>query len=278
VLFLNGIPVATAELKSDYTQSVQDAIDQYCYDRNPKTPGKNTAEPLLAFPGGALVHFAVSNSEVYMSPASPGPTACSCLSTRASTSAPATRPTRTAPPKAYLWEDIWDRDGWLEILGRYIIPVRNAKQHLEAWIFPRFHQLVATRKLVRAVLAEGLGGRYLIQHSAGSGKTNSIAWTAHFLADLHSATSMKLFDTVIVVSDRTVLDDQLRRAIESFERTKGVVAVITGEGASKSRELADALAAGKKIVVCTIQTFPLRDRRSAGAGRDQRQAVRGDRR
>jgi type I restriction enzyme, R subunit len=157
---------------------------------------------------------------------------------------------------AYLWETIWDRDGWLEILGRYIIPVRSAKQHLQDWIFPRFHQLVATRKLVHAVLMEGPGGRYLIQHSAGSGKTNSIAWSAHFFADLHNAANVKMFDTVLVVSDRTVLDRQLQAAIEGFERTKGVVAVITGEGASKSRELAEALSTGKKVVVCTIQTFP----------------------
>jgi type I restriction enzyme R subunit len=256
VLFLNGIPIATAELKSDYTQSVNDAVDQYRYDRLPKTPGRNTPEPLLSFPGGALVHFAVSNSEVRM---------CTRLEGAASFFLPFNRgqdfgagnpPNSHGAATAYLWEDVWRRDGWLEILGRYIIPVKNAKKQLTGWIFPRFHQLVATRKLVAAVLAEGPGGRYLIQHSAGSGKTNSIAWTAHFLADLHNTANAKLFDTVIVVSDRTVLDKQLRDAIESFERTRGVVAVITGEGTSKSQELAAALAAGKKIVVCTIQTFP----------------------
>ncbi len=106
------------------------------------------------------------------------------------------------------------------------------------------------------MLGEGQGGKYLIQHSAGSGKTNSIAWSAHFLADLHTASHEKLFDTVLVVSDRTVLDDQLQEAIFDFERTAGVVATIKGEGASKSGELAAALSGGKKIVVCTIQTFP----------------------
>jgi type I restriction enzyme R subunit len=106
------------------------------------------------------------------------------------------------------------------------------------------------------VLEEGPGGKYLIQHSAGSGKTNSIAWTAHFLADLHNAEHKKLFDTVLVVSDRTVLDSQLQEAIFDFERTAGVVASIKGESASKSGELAQALSGGKKIVVCTIQTFP----------------------
>ena len=256
VLFLNGIPIATAELKSDYTQSVQDAVDQYRYDRLPRTPGKNLPEPLLSFPGGALVHFAVSNSEVHMCTRLAGADSAFLPFNQGNNLGAGNPPNPNGAPTAYLWEQVWQRDGWLEILGRYIIPIRNQKKQLARWIFPRFHQLVATRKLVGAVLAEGAGGRYLIQHSAGSGKTNSIAWTAHFLADLHSAADAKLFDTVIVVSDRTVLDNQLQEAIESFERTKGVVAVIKGGGGSKSKELAEALAAGKKIVVCTIQTFP----------------------
>ena len=256
VLFLNGIPVATVELKSDYTQSVQDAIDQYRYDRLPKAPGRNTPEPLLAFPGGALVHFAVSNSEVHM---------CTLLAGADSKFLPFNRghdfgagnpPNPNGAPTAYLWQDVWQRDSWLEILGRYLVPVKDEKKRLKSWIFPRFHQLDATRKLVAQVLADGPGGKYLIEHSAGSGKTNSIAWTAHFLADLHDADHRKLFDTVLVISDRTALDKQLREAIESFERTPGVVAVITGDGGAKSAELAEALAAGKKIIVCTIQTFP----------------------
>ena len=256
VLFLNGIPLATAELKSDYTQSVQDAVDQYRIDRNPKTPGKNTTEPLLSFPGGALVHFAVSNKDVRMTSRLAGTDTSFLPFNQGHDHGAGNPPNPNGAATAYLWEKIWQRDGWLEILGRYIIPIRNAKQQLQAWIFPRFHQLAATRKLVAAVLKEGPGGRYLIQHSAGSGKTNSIAWTAHFLADLHDAADNKLFDTALVVSDRSVLDRQLREAIESFERTTGVVAVITGDGAAKSQQLAAALAAGKKIVVCTIQTFP----------------------
>jgi type I restriction enzyme, R subunit len=133
---------------------------------------------------------------------------------------------------------------------------RDEKKQIKKVIFPRFHQLDATRKLLAAVLAEGQGGKYLIQHSAGSGKTNSIAWSAHFLADLHSSSYDKLFDTVLVVSDRTVLDDQLQEAIFDFERTVGVVATIKGDDSSKSGQLATALSGGKKIVVCTIQTFP----------------------
>lgn len=255
VLFVNGIPVATAELKSHYTQSVQDAIYQYKTDREPVYKPRNMPEPLLAFPGGALVHFAVSNAEAHMT------TRLAGLDTVFLPFNQGNQGAAGNPPKAgiatdYLWKEVWQRDSFLQILGRYLVPVRNAKKQLSGWIFPRYHQLTATRKLVAAVLADGPGSKYLIQHSAGSGKTNSIAWTAHFLADLHDTRDQKVFDTVIVISDRTVLDDQLREAIMAFERTQGVVAVVTGEGASKSKELAEALAAGKKIVVCTIQTFP----------------------
>jgi type I restriction enzyme R subunit len=258
VLFLNGIPIATAELKSQYTQSVGDAIDQYRYDRLPKTPGSNLPEPLLSFPGGALVHFAVSNKEVHMCTLLAGADSKFLPFNRGDNFGAGNPPNPNGAPTAYLWEDVWQRDGWLEILGRYLVPVKDDKKRLRGWVFPRFHQLDATRKLVAEVLKDGPGSKYLIEHSAGSGKTNSIAWTAHFLADLHDAAhpKHKLFDTVLVVSDRTVLDKQLREAIESFERTPGVVAVITGGGAAKSAQLAEALAAGKKIVVCTIQTFP----------------------
>ena len=157
---------------------------------------------------------------------------------------------------SYLWEQVWQRDSWLEILARYLVTKKDDKKRITGVLFPRYHQLDATRKLVQAVLADGAGQKYLIQHSAGSGKTNSIAWTAHFLADLHDAANNKLFSTVLVVSDRTVLDTQLQEAIFDFERTAGVVATIKGESQSKSGELAEALSGGKKIVVCTIQTFP----------------------
>lgn len=270
VLFLNGIPVATAELKSDFTQSVGDAIDQYRFDREPKPKGQGGAEPLLSFPNGALVHFAVSNSEVYMTTRLEG-TATRFLPFNQGDNGGAGNPPYLPSPQpspvkgegvqfghrtAYLWEDIWAKDSWLEILGRYLVAQKDKKKQIKNLIFPRFHQLDATRKLLAAVLAEGQGGKYLIQHSAGSGKTNSIAWSAHFLADLHNAAHEKLFDTVLVVSDRNVLDSQLQEAIFDFERTSGVVATIKGDSASKSGELAAALSGGKKIVVCTIQTFP----------------------
>ena len=256
VLTINGLPVATVEIKTDYTQAVENAVYQYKTDRLPRVPGKNMPEPLLAFPGGALVHFALSNSETRMCTRLDGLHSVFLPFNRGDDGAAGNPPNPAGYATDYLWRRVWQRDSWLEILGRYIVPVRNTKKQLASWIFPRYHQLDGTRAIVRAVRDEGPGGKYLIQHSAGSGKTNSIAWTAHFLADLHDADNAKVFHSVVVVSDRNVLDAQLQEAIEAFERTKGVVAVIKGEGASKSQELPEALAGGKKIVVCTIQTFP----------------------
>jgi len=255
VLFLNGIPVATVELKTDNTQSIEDAVYQYKKDRHPQPKGQNV-EPLLTFPSGALVHFAVSSSHVKMTTKLAGP-ATDFLPFDLGDNGAAGNPLNPAGYRtAYLWERVWDRDGWLEILGRYMVAEKNEKKQLSKLIFPRYHQLDATRKLQQAVLADGPGDKYLIQHSAGSGKTNSIAWSAHFLADLHDANDEKVFDTVLVVSDRRVIDGQLQTAIYGFERTAGVVATIKGDQGSKSAELAEALSGDKKIVVCTIQTFP----------------------
>ncbi|HOY68985.1 MAG TPA: type I restriction endonuclease [Candidatus Ozemobacteraceae bacterium] len=256
VLFLNGVPVATAELKTDFTQSVGDAIDQYRFDRHPHPKGQ-PAEPLLSFPNGALVHFAVSNTEVHMVTRLDGP-ATRFLPFNQGDDGAAGNPVNPAGGHrtAYLWEQVWARESWLEILGRYIIAQRNKKKQIEKIIFPRYHQLDVTRKLQAAVLADGAGAKYLIQHSAGSGKTNSIAWSAHFLAELHDAEHRKVFDTVLVVSDRNVIDSQLQEALFDFQRTTGVVATITNKDGSKSGKLAEALSGDKKIVVCTIQTFP----------------------
>lgn len=255
VLFVNGIAVATTELKSDFTQSAQDAVDQYRFDRHPQPKG-GQVEPVLSFPGGALVHFAVSQTEVMMTTRLAGPATQFLPFNRGNQGAAGNTPNPDGFATAYLWEEVWARDSWLDILHRYLIGKRDDKKQLKAVIFPRYHQLDATRQLVADVLAQGPGQRYLIQHSAGSGKTNSIAWTAHFLADLHDTDHRKLFDSVLVVSDRTVLDAQLQEAIFDFERTTGVVATITNEHGSKSAQLSEALKTGKKIIVCTIQTFP----------------------
>ncbi|CAN7554241.1 type I restriction endonuclease subunit R [Neorhizobium tomejilense] len=276
-LFLNGVPVATLELKTDFTQSIADAIDQYRFDRLPQPKGQSR-EPLLSFPGGALVHFAVSNSEVHMTTRLAGP-ATRFLPFNKGDHGGAGNPTnQNGHRTAYLWEKVLERESLLEIVGRYVVAQRNAKNAITGLIFPRYHQLDATRKLAAAVRAEGPGGKYLIQHSAGSGKTNSIAWAAHFFADLHDETDTKLFSTVIVVSDRNVIDSQLQDALFGFERTTGVVATIRSEGGAKSGQLAEALAQGKKIIVCTIQTFPfaLDAVRELAATEDKRFAVIAD--
>jgi type I restriction enzyme R subunit len=283
VLFLNGVPVATAELKSSFTQSVTDAIDQYRFDRDPSPKGR-AAEPLLSFPRGALVHFAVSHTEVAVVTRLEGPATVFLPFNQGAAGAGRSGGKGNPPDPAgghrtaYLWRDVWARDGWLELLGRYLVAQRDKKGQITRVLFPRFHQLDVTRKLQAAVLADGPGARYLVQHSAGSGKTNSIAWTAHFLAELHDAEHRKVFDSVLVISDRTVIDTQLQEAIFDFERTTGVVATIKGEGGSKSAELAEALSGTKKIVVCTLQTFPfaLAEVRRLAATQGKRFAVIAD--
>jgi type I restriction enzyme, R subunit len=255
VLFVNGIAVATVEVKSDFTQSVEDAVAQYRFDRNPRPKG-GKVEPLLSFPCGALVHFAVSNTDVMMTTKLEGPNTRFLPFNKGHDDGAGNPPTPFGHPTYYLWEEIWQRDSWLEILGRYIVAERDEKKKLTRFLFPRYHQLDATRKLVAAVRSEGAGGKYLIQHSAGSGKTNSIAWAAHFLSELHDDANEKVFSTVIVVSDRRVIDGQLQEALFSFQRTTGVVETIKNDSGAKSGQLASALAAGKKIIVCTIQTFP----------------------
>ncbi len=259
VLFVNGIPVATVELKTDNTQRIEDAIWQYKTDRDPRPAGQ-APEPLLSFPSGALVHFAVSNREVQMTTRLEGPRTQFLPFNRGSDpggpNCGAGNPLSAGHATAYLWEEVWERHRWLEILGRYCIAERDKKKQIRRLVFPRYHQLAVTRLLLKAVLEEGPGLRYLIQHSAGSGKTASIGWSAHLLADLHDGADRKVFDTVLVVSDRSVIDTQLQETLENFERRKGVVASITSEKGIKSEQLAAALSGDKKIVVCTIQTFP----------------------
>ena len=277
VLFLNGIPVATVELKTDNTQSIEDAVFQYKNDRQPHPKGQS-AEPLLTFPSGALVHFAVSSSHVKMTTRLQGARTYFLPFDLGDNGAAGNPLNPDGYRTSYLWEQVWQRDSWLEILGRYMVAERDDKKQIDKIIFPRYHQLDATRKIQQAVLAEGAGKKYLIQHSAGSGKTNSIAWSAHFLADLHDANDEKVFDTVLVVSDRRVIDGQLQDTIDSFERTAGVVATVKGDQGSKSTELADALSGDKKIVVCTIQTFPfaLEAVRELAATEDKKFAVIAD--
>lgn len=250
VLALNGIPVATLELKNPGTgQNVSHAIKQYREDRDPSTA-------LLSFKTGALVHFAVDTDEVYMSthlnkqktfflPFNRGSNPQSVDCGKGNPLHPSGHRT------AYLWEEVLQPDSLLEIVGSFIF-IENAGKKDERIIFPRYHQLDAVRKLIAATETDGAGRNYLIQHSAGSGKTNSISWLAHRLANLHTADDKLIFDCVIVITDRVVLDRQLQDAIYQIEHATGVVAPIK-EG---SKQLANALVDGTKIVITTLQKFP----------------------
>jgi type I restriction enzyme R subunit len=258
VLFLNGIPVSTLELKTDFTQSVTDAITQY------KNARKPAGEPLLSFGHRALVHFAVSNDEIYMTTKLAG-TDTSFLPFNMGDHGRAGNPINPVSSRtAYLWERVLQKDSWLNILGRFmhlsieksIDPVSGNKVQKESLLFPRYHQWEAVTELVNTSRAEGPGNKYLIQHSAGSGKTNSIAWTAHQLSTLHREGGKKAFDSVIVVTDRTVLDDQLQEAIKQIDAKTGVVKAVSSNDGAKSRQIASAIAGGTPIIVVTIQSFP----------------------
>ncbi|KQS17537.1 hypothetical protein ASG05_08740 [Frigoribacterium sp. Leaf186] len=258
VLFVNGIPVATVELKTDFTQPIGNAVDQYRFDRS------SAGERLFGFAKRSLVHFVVSNSEVRMTTKLAG-LATRFLPFNKGADEGAGNPANPdGSASAYFWEEILQRDTWLQLLGSFVhLQVEvgvdldtGKKTRTQKVLFPRYHQWRAVTRLVEAARAEGAGNRYLVQHSAGSGKTNSISWLAHRLSQLHDDENQRLFDTVVVVTDRTVLDKQLQDAIGQFEKQAGVVQSITKDaGESKSKQLAAALTGGKNIVIVTIQSF-----------------------
>jgi type I restriction enzyme R subunit len=264
VFFVNGIPVATAELKTDFTQSVENAKNQYRFDRLPKDAATKLDEPLLKFKRGALVHFAVSTDEVYMTTHLKGKTTFFLPFNLGCAGGKGNPPNLEGGYRtAYLWERVLERDSWLNVLGRFVhlekkdeVQPDGTTKRKESLIFPRYHQLDAVTKLVATARIEGTGHNYLIQHSAGSGKTNSISWLAHQLASLHDAGDQRAFHSVLVVTDRTVLDDQLRDAIQQLDHKTGVVKSVTNEEGSKSSKLAEALKGNTPIIVVTIQTFP----------------------
>lgn len=272
VFFVNGLPVATAELKTDFTQSVADAIKQYKTSRLPKDPATGKIQPLFGFGTRALVHFAVSNDEVWMTTKLAGDATHFLPFNRGVEDGGAGNPLNPEGSKSsYLWERVLQRDAWLNILGRLMYikhesatdPISGKVTKWSSLRFPRFHQWEAVTELTNAVTGEGVGKRYLIQHSAGSGKTDSIAWTAHRMARLQ-VDNAKVFDSVIVVTDRNVLDAQLQDAITQIDNDQGIVLAIDRDEVakagddvkSKSGLLAKALTDGKLIIVVTIQTFP----------------------
>jgi type I restriction enzyme R subunit len=250
-LFVNGIPVATAELKNPLTnQTVEHAIRQY-RDRDPRCA-------LFRFKTRALVHFAVDPDLVYMATKLAGQDTVFLPLNRGHHGGSGNPDHPSGYRTGYLWKDLWSRDSFLDILGRFAhLAVEEKKVDgktitKESVVFPRYHQLDVVRKIENAARADGAGRSYLIQHSAGSGKSNSIAWLAHRLASLHDDKDQRVFDCVVVVTDRRVLDQQLQANIYQFEHKQGVVVKID----ENSKQLAEALASGTPIVITTLQKFP----------------------
>ncbi len=276
VFAVNGLPVATCELKNPWTgQSWRNAVRQYREDRN-------AGAPLFAFKQRALVHFAADPDEVHMTTRLAGKKSFFLPFNRGShpgqVQCGAGNPQHPSGYRTgYFWEEVLERESFLDILGHFVFIEKKEEKvddgkggsrmvGREAMIFPRYHQLDATRKLIAAARAEGPGQYYLIQHSAGSGKTNSISWLSHRLASLHDASDHKVFDCVVVITDRQVLDRQLQDAIYQIEHAQGVVKAIDQD----SKQLAAALIDGTRIVVTTLQKFPFVLRgllHAAGAGR-----------
>ncbi|KAB1550740.1 type I restriction endonuclease subunit R [Corynebacterium sp. 321] len=250
VLTVNGIPVVTMELKTDNTQAVTDAIKQYKQDR---VPGKN--RPLLK-PGRALVHFAVSNQEVYMATVLAGANTV-FLPFNKGDGFHAGNPHNTqGSDTAYLWKDVFEPELFLRILRDYALWEPAKKGNDGRLVFPRYHQLRACECVLADMTTNGVGGSYLVQHSAGSGKTKTIAWLAHRANRVCTPDGQPLFNSVIVVTDRTALDDNIKEGLDLLRASEGMVVSVDNELGSKSKKLDQALSSGGHIISCTIQTFP----------------------
>ena len=244
-LLVNGIPVATAELKNPLTgQGVEQAIDQYRTDRDRRN--RTLAR--------AVVHFAVDPQRVAMTTQLAGNDTRFLPFNRGYGGGAGNPPNPVGHATAYLWERVWQRDAWLDLLGRFVHVERTAKGSKKPGvvIFPRYHQWDAVLRLETAARDEGAGHSYLVEHSAGSGKSNTIAWLAHRLSTLHAGDS-KVFDKVVVITDRLVLDRQLQDTIYQFEHAHGVVERIE----KSSQQLADALESEQaRVIITTLQKFP----------------------
>ncbi len=254
LLSVNGLPIATMELKNHFTgQRVGDAMEQYKTSRDPK-------ELLFQFKKRALVHFTVDPDEVYFTTKLESDGTRFFPFNKGFNNGAGNPPAKdyTTYRSAYFWEDILSVDSWMEIIGRYIhlqkeeYTVDGKKYYKESMLFPRFHQLDVVRKLIADAREKGSGRRYLIEHSAGSGKSNSIAWLAYRLSSLYNDRDRKVFDSIIVITDRNVLDQQLQNTIYQFEHKTGVVQRIE----DNSQQLADAITSGVNIIITTLQKFP----------------------
>ena len=251
VLTANGLPVATLELKTDNTQTVNHAIRQY---KEARKPGKN--RPLLA-PGRALVHFAVSNDLVYMTTKLQGGDTVFLPFNQGNDGHEGNPPSGTGSSTNYLWQGTLARPMFMRILKDFALfePSKAGKSDGRL-VFPRFHQLRAVERVVADIETNGTGKRYLVWHSAGSGKTKTIAWLSHRLIRHMSAESKSTFDSVIVVTDRTVLDENIRADMNLVQSSKGLVVTVGEKSGAKSPQLKKALLEGDHIITCTLQTFP----------------------
>ena len=252
VLSVNGLPVATAELKNPFTnQTVEHAKTQYMRDRDPK-------ELLFQGKKRALVHFAVDPDEVYMTTRLDGKDTHFLPFNLGFNNGAGNPLNKDGYKTSYLWEKVWEKDSWMDILYKFIhLQVeefeKNGKTYKkETIIFPRYHQLDVVRRVAKNARENGAGKNYLIQHSAGSGKSNSIAWLAYRLSSLHNHNDERVFNSVIVITDRRVLDQQLQDTIYQFEHKQGVVQKIDKDSA----QLAGAINAGSNIIITTLQKFP----------------------
>jgi type I restriction enzyme R subunit len=273
-LSINGIPVASVELKNPMTgQTVDHALRQYRADRDPR-------EPIFEFKRRMLVHFAADTETVFMTTRLAGsathflPFNKGCDGGAGNAPDPKGRSYRTA----YLWEEVLQRDSLLDLLARFIhLQIeekrddQGRKVKKETLIFPRYHQLEAVRSLVDQAQREGVGNNYLIEHSAGSGKSNTIGWLTHRLASLHDDKNNRVFDSVIVITDRVVLDKQLQDTIYQFEHKHGVVQKID----ESSRQLAEALESAVPIIITTLQKFPFVSRQLAKMAEERGEAAGG---
>ncbi|WP_277959306.1 type I restriction endonuclease subunit R [Frigoribacterium faeni] len=251
VLLANGLPIVTLELKTDNTQTVNDAIKQYKVDR---VPGPTRA--LLA-PGRALVHFAVSNDLVFMTSKLAGPDTVFLPFNRGDDGHEGNPPSETGSATDYLWREVLARPMIMRIVKDFALfePGRSKKKD-GRFVFPRFHQLRAVERVIADIEARGPGGRYLVWHSAGSGKTKTIAWLSHRLIRHVGADASSTFDSVIVVTDRTVLDANVRDDINLVQSSIGLVVNIGSASGAKSAQVKTALLEGGHIITCTLQTFP----------------------
>jgi type I restriction enzyme R subunit len=255
VLSVNGIPVVTLELKNPLSgQTAANAIHQYRHDRDPR-------ELIFRFTKRTLVHFAVDTEETHMTTRLAGTSSHFLPFNRGNQGGAGNEPDPAGRnyKTAYLWEEVLQRDSLLDLLARFLhldlqekISEEGKKVRKETMIFPRYHQLQAVRQMIAAAGAEGVGHNYLVEHSAGSGKSNTIGWLAHRLSSLHNKNDERIFDSVVVITDRVVLDRQLQNTIYQFDHRQGVVQKIDED----SRQLACALESGVPIIITTLQKFP----------------------